>query len=30
VRHLDVHLICEPNGAAYWASMTVWYTLDPP
>ncbi len=28
--HLDVHLTCEPNGAACWGSLTVWYTLDPP
>jgi hypothetical protein len=26
--HLDVHLICEPKGAAFFGSLTVWYTLD--
>lgn len=30
VPHLDVHLICEPKGASYFGSMTVWYSLDPP
>jgi hypothetical protein len=29
VPHLDVHLTCEPDGAPYFGSMTVWYTLDP-
>jgi hypothetical protein len=28
--HLDVHLICEPNDAPYYGSMTVWYSLDEP
>jgi hypothetical protein len=26
--HLDVHLTCEPNGASYSGSMTVWYGFD--
>lgn len=28
--HLDIHLICEPAGAPFFGSLTVWYRLDPP
>jgi len=28
VPHLDVHLICEPSGASFFGSLTVWYTFD--
>jgi hypothetical protein len=28
VPHLDVHLICEPDGAPFFGSLTVWYALD--
>lgn len=30
VPHLEVHLICEPAGAPFFGSLTVWYRLDPP
>lgn len=29
-QHLDVHMICEPDNAPFWGSLTVWYSLDPP
>ncbi len=29
VPHLDVHLICEPDSAPFFGSMTVWYGFDP-
>lgn len=27
--HLDVHLVCEPAGAPFLGSMTVWYAPEP-